>query len=67
MMAAGRKNDDPWKKQAVGYRQGAHIKIVCAFDDEMFAEVRSRAVSAGTSVAEQVRLLVEWGLEAETA
>lgn len=41
-----------------GYRQ-----IVVAFDDEMFSHIRARAEQEGTSFAEQVRLLCEWGLE----
>lgn len=65
-MTSGRTFESDTSKQAVGCRRGKHIKIVCAFDDEMFAEVRKRAVRAKTSVAEQVRLLVEWGLEADT-
>jgi hypothetical protein len=42
-----------------------HIKI--QFDDETFDTVRERAVKARTSFAEQVRLLVEIGLEMELA
>ncbi len=42
-----------------------HMKqSVVAFDIETFDQIRARAVSEGTSFAEQVRLLVEWGLEA---
>lgn len=37
-------------------------RIVVAFDEETFAQVRKRAVSEKTSFAEQVRTLVEWGL-----
>ena len=43
-----------------GYR-----RIVVSFDEETFDAVRKLAESTGTSFAEQVRLLVEWGLEAE--
>lgn len=35
------------------------------FDDETFWQVVDRAERNGTSVSEQVRLLVTWGLEAE--
>lgn len=38
-------------------------RIVVSFDDETFEEIRQRAVKAGTSFAEQVRLLVEFGME----
>jgi hypothetical protein len=40
-------------------------RVVCAFDDETFDQVRARAVRDQTSFAEQVRQLVEWGLEAD--
>lgn len=39
-------------------------RCVVAFDDETFAAIRLRAIRAGTSFAEQVRQLCEWGLEA---
>jgi hypothetical protein len=38
-------------------------QITTAYDDLMFFQVRARAARAGTSYAEQVRLLVEIGLE----
>jgi hypothetical protein len=41
-------------------------RIVVAFDEETFGEVRTRAVDGKTSFAEQVRLLVEWGLMQES-
>jgi hypothetical protein len=53
-----------WSRPAHGVRRGTTARIVVTFDDETFAEVRARAVKAGTSVAEQIRLLVEFGLEA---
>lgn len=40
------------------------VAVVVRLDDETFAEVRDLAVKNGTSFAEQVRTLVEWGLEA---
>lgn len=43
------------------------LRIVCAFDEETFAQIRGRAVKEQTSFAEQVRQLVEWGLEEATA
>ena len=63
----GTKFESRRKKPAVGCRKGNHIKVVCAFDDETFREVRRRAVKEQTSVAEQIRKLTEWGLEAEDA
>lgn len=39
-------------------------RIVCQFDNETFEAIRTRAMQDGTSFAHQVRLLVEWGLEA---
>lgn len=44
-------------------RQPGVTQLVIRLDDETFAQVRDRAVRAGTSVAEQMRLLIEWGLE----
>lgn len=37
--------------------------IVVEFDVDTFAQVRERALANDTSFAEQVRTLVEWGLE----
>jgi hypothetical protein len=52
-------------------RRGSNdrLQVVVRLDDDTFAEVRSRAQRECTSFGEQVRLLVEWGLEAanETA
>ena len=45
-----------------GRKRAAH-SIWIAFDDEMFAEIRQRATEMQTSFAEQVRCLVERGLE----
>lgn len=55
--------DTPTEKQAIGIRNGKHMKIVCAFDIETWQDVRSRAAKKKISVAEQVRRLVEIGLE----
>jgi len=41
-----------------GYR-----RIVIEFDDEMFWHIRALAEKEGTSFAEQVRTLCEWGLQ----
>jgi hypothetical protein len=50
-------------RPARGTRRGTTARLVVTFDDETFAEIRARAVKAGTSVAEQIRQLVEFGLE----
>ena len=39
-------------------------RIVIEFSEEDFAAIRSKAVSDGTSFAEAVRTLVQWGFEA---
>ena len=54
---------------AKGVAQGVSDKpglkrVVCAFDEETFDQVRARAIAQNTSFAEQVRQLVDWGLEA---
>jgi hypothetical protein len=41
-----------------------HTQIVVRVEDELFAEIRARAEQARTSFGEQVRILLEWGLEA---
>lgn len=49
---------------ALGLLRGNGMRrLVIDFDDEMFAALRSRAVRERTSVGEQVRTMVEWGLE----
>ncbi len=54
----------PARKVARGVRHGPNdMRIVVSFDDETFATIRQRALDDGTSFAEQVRLLCEWGLE----
>jgi hypothetical protein len=39
------------------------VKSVILLDPETFSTIRSRALKHGTSFAEQVRLLIEVGLE----
>lgn len=39
--------------------------LVIKIDQETLEQIIARAKKAGTSKAEQVRLLLEWGLEAE--
>jgi hypothetical protein len=50
------------KRGRVGRSDPPQISI--RFDDLTFETIRDRARTANTSFAEQVRLLVEWGLEA---
>lgn len=42
-------------------------RIVLGLDDDTFSIIRRRAVRERTSFAEQARLLIEWGLEADNA
>ena len=51
---------------AKGVRHGPNdMRVLVSFDDETFFEIRKRAVNAGTSFAEQVRILCEWDLLSE--
>ena len=53
------------KKRGIGLRGFGEVRrIVIVFQDEMFSKIRDRAIKNKTSFAEQVRLLVEWGMEA---
>jgi hypothetical protein len=52
--------------QAVGHidsRNGL-VKMVCSIDPETFQQIRTKAIEQKTSVAHQIRMLIEWGLEA---
>lgn len=60
----GKKFEDKWHKPANGMKFHNHIKVACGFDPETFKQIRLRAIKEKTSVAEQIRKLVEWGLEA---
>lgn len=51
------------RTSANGLRRGCMSRIVVSFDDETFEQVKSQALANNRSFAEQVRLLVEWGLE----
>lgn len=62
----GRLVDSPTEKQAVGISLGKMMKIVCAFDIDTWEDVRLRAAKRKISFAEQVRRLVEMGLEEDT-
>lgn len=65
MTRDGRAWDSMTEKQARGVANGKHMKIVCAFDIETWQQVRALAVKRKITVAEQVRRLVEIGLEVE--
>ena len=54
------------KPVANGVRKGVKRQFHMALDQDTFAIVKARAIQERTSLAEQVRLLVEWGLEATT-
>lgn len=51
------------KNPARGATRGNQIGAFVRFAPDVFDEIRARARLAGTSFAEEVRLLVEWGLE----
>lgn len=53
-------------KIARGLAHGVWRRVVIALDDETFSQVRRRAVTAGHSFAEEIRVLVELGLETES-
>ena len=54
------------KRGANGAEYKCMRRCMVAFDDETFEEIRQLAVENGTSFAEQIRLLVEFGLEGGT-
>lgn len=60
-----RKSPGKGSTAHAGAKERHERRIVVSFDDETFAAVRARAVSNNSSFAEQVRTLVDWGLEAE--
>jgi hypothetical protein len=60
------KPHHPTQKRGVAFgveKRPGFLRIVVEFDSEMFNHIRVRAEQEGTSFAEQVRLLCEWGLE----
>lgn len=59
----GRTLTSQCKSVANGLRNGAMVRVVVSFDEETFDQIRSRAIAQQSSFAEQVRLLVEFGLE----
>lgn len=54
------------RKPTVGWpREGDKRQTSIVFDAETFGEIEAAAHRRGVTFSEQVRLLVEWGLEAE--
>jgi hypothetical protein len=49
--------------QARGVVRGGQRQVVIKMYEDQFNEVRARAVAENTSLAEQIRLLIKWGLE----
>jgi hypothetical protein len=49
--------------QGYAHRTAAVKRLSTSFDDETFGQVRKLALEQGTSCSEQVRQLVEFGLE----
>ncbi len=49
------------------HRSPAVRRFSVGIDDDTASEIHSRAARAGISAAEQLRQLVEWGLEADQA
>lgn len=43
------------------------VQAVVSFDTETFAAIRERAIAGRVSFAEQVRTLVQWGMESAGA
>lgn len=53
--------------RAQGSRTRGYPRLTIGFPDDMWEELVERARADGTTVAEQVRLLVTWGLESAEA
>lgn len=51
------------RQRARGVKMGNKRQIVVRLDDDTFDEVLALAEHSNTSVAEQVRVLIEFGLE----
>lgn len=49
---------------ARGVARGGRRQCVIKMDQDQFEEVRALAEAEGISMAQQLRLLIEWGLEA---
>ena len=59
------RHNPPPRAPGVGVLRRGWRSIKVAFDEETFEEIRRLAAENRCSFAEQVRCLVEWGLEAE--
>jgi len=46
-----------------GVKHGTMRAICCAFPADMFVTIQQMALKDGVSFAEQVRTIIEWGLE----
>ena len=62
-MASARRQ--PLARGVRNPRHPGKLAVVVHFDDDMFATLRTRALREGTSFGEQVRFMVQWGLEAD--
>ena len=56
---------NPGKNPPKGERRRTGSRITIEFDDITFDEIKKRAIREKSSFAEQVRTLVEWGLNSE--
>ena len=50
---------------AHGHSTGRRFRIVCDLDEDTLDILRQRASKDNTSLAEQIRLMIEWGLMTE--
>ena len=48
-----------------GYPHGRWLRITTSYDPEQFEQIKAVAREQNCTFAEAVRLLIEWGLEAE--
>jgi len=48
---------------ANGCRRHGAVEIGCKFDEDMFEEIKRLALKNKTSFSEQLRTLVQWGLD----
>lgn len=56
------------RQVAKGTRIARHpgkVRLIVDVDEETFAHLRHRALLSGTSMAEQIRTVIEWGLDSE--
>jgi hypothetical protein len=51
-------------RPGLGVQHGSQRQFVIKIDTDTAEQVIERAQRLGTSTAEQIRLLIEWGLEA---